>query len=117
MTPGRYDLNLYRGDTYSWRFQLWDDPARTEETDLTGVTAEAEIRDRPGGTIIAHLNCVIILPNIIDVSITTVVWSFIPDEGGVWDLELAYSDGRVRTPVAGRATVTKDVTNSEVEPP
>lgn len=115
MTPARYDLNLYRGDTYQWRFELYDDSNRLVPTDLSDCSVAAEFREASGGVKIVDFVCIVTLPNIIDMSLPVEEW---PDtaRSGVWDLELAFGDGRVRTPVAGTVTVTPDVTNSVVIP-
>jgi hypothetical protein len=112
--PGRYDLELYRGDTYAWTFKLWDrDENGTQTaTDLTGATVEAEIRDKPGGATVVHLVCVVTLPNIIDVSLTEDMWLNAP-KMGAWDLEVT-SAGGVHTYLAGKVLVTQDVTNSDL---
>ena len=111
MTPGKYDLALYRGDTYSWRFQLWEDDARTDPVDLTGVVAESEIRDKSGGAVIMTLECVVTLPNIIDVELAADLWTGAPP-AGAWDLQLTYATGEVRTVVAGKVVITPDITDS-----
>jgi hypothetical protein len=112
MLPGKYDLGLYRGDSYAWRFQLWDDADQTEETDLTGVTAAAEIRDKSAGLQIVALDCAITLPNIIDVEMTPAMWADCPTKG-IWDLQLTYTGGDVHTVVRGAVAVTPDVTDSD----
>ena len=111
MTPVKYDLDLYRGDTHAFRVVLWDDKAQTIPFDLTGAAAEAEWRDKLESTLIVNLVATISLPNIIDVSITTDIWTSAPGSG-VWDLELSWP-GRVLTVVAGSVKVTADVTNSD----
>jgi hypothetical protein len=113
MKPGVYDLSLYRGDTYRWTFKLWADPGKTQPLDLTGVTVKSEIRDKPGGPP-TLLTCTITAPptsGVIDMVLATAQWVTIP-AGGVWDMQLTYADGTVRTVVAGKVTVTADVTDS-----
>ena len=111
MTPGKYDLDLYRGDTFGFRVVLWDDDAQTVPFDLTDAAVEAEWRDKLESTLIVNLVTAVTLPNIIDVSITTDVWTNAPGSG-VWDLELSWP-GRVLTVLAGSVKVTPDVTNSD----
>jgi hypothetical protein len=113
MTPGVYPLSLYRGDSYEWQFVLWQDELKTLPVDLTGSTVEAEIRDKAAGQNVAALTCVVTLPNIIDVELPTALWTApgLPATG-VWDLEVTAPDGTVSTYVAGKVTVTADVTNS-----
>jgi len=110
--PGTYSLALYRGDTDHWQFKLWTNSQKTQPADLTGCTASAEIRDAPDGTLASTLVCDITAPNIIDVSIDAAEWTNWPPEivNGVWDLQVTYPTGDIKTVIAGRVTVTQDVT-------
>ena len=110
MTPGKYDLKLYRGDFYEWRFRLWQDKERTIAADLTGATVAAEFRDKPGGQTIVAFDCVITQPNIIDMTMTEALWTDAPS-GGAWDMEIDFPTGP-GTVLAGKVIVTEDVTNS-----
>lgn len=111
MTPGKFDLDLYRGDSYAWRFILWQDAAQTIPTDLAGATVAAEIRDKSAGNKIVELTVVATMPNIVDVSMTPTMYADCPAKG-VWDLQVTFPDGQVHTPIAGQVTVTADVTDS-----
>ena len=111
MIPGKYDLALYRGDTFRRSFTLWSDTERTVPLDLAGATAAAEIRDKSGGASIAVMGCVIEQPNIVHVSLDESAW-LQPVPSGVWDLEITFPSGDVATPVAGKVAITGDVTNS-----
>lgn len=108
---GIFDLNLYRGDSYTWRFVLWADENRTEPVDLSDATVEAEIREKSAGVSITSLDCAITLPNVIDVSVTPVMYLTIPAKA-MWDLELTFDGTRVHTPIKGAVAVTPDVTGS-----
>jgi len=109
MTPADFPLELYRGDSGHWQFKLW--AGGGFPYDLTGVTAKSQIRDRPGGTKITDLVCVITLPNIIDVQLLAAdSQNLLPK--GAWDLQITNGSGEVLTPVAGAVTVTPDVTDS-----
>jgi hypothetical protein len=110
MNPGTYNLDIYRGDTRRWQLRLWTDVAKTQATDLTGVTVIATIRDEAiGGVFELALACTVTLPNIINMLLT-------PDQSrtlpavGVWDLQLNYSNGDTFTPLKGAVVVTQDVT-------
>jgi len=117
VTPGRYPLQLYRGDTYRWKFQLWADPERTQPADLTDVEARAQIRERPGGQTVVDLQCTITLPNIIDMLLDHAGSVRLPERTGAWDLQLTYAAGDVSTVLAGPVTVTQDVTDSDQPAP
>jgi hypothetical protein len=111
MMPGTFPLVLYRGDTAHWRFTLWTDDAKTQPADLTGATAKAEIRDKPGGATIVALVCAVELPNIVTAELTAVASATLPPKG-VWDLQMTYVSGDVVTILAGTVEVTADVTDS-----
>jgi hypothetical protein len=110
MMPGSCNLNIYRGDTGRWQFNLWTDTAKTVPADLTGVIVNATIRDKPtGGSYASALTCTVTLPNIINMSITS-TQSRVEPAVGVWDLQLTYPSGDIYTVLAGAAIVTQDVT-------
>ena len=111
MTPGKYNLELYRGDSYAWRFILWADDAQTVPVDLAGATIKAEIRDKSAGAKIVELTTTATMPNIVDVAMTPTMYETCPAKG-VWDLQVTFPDGQVHTPVGGSVTVTTDVTDS-----
>jgi len=118
MQPADLPLDVYRGDTTRFQVKLWTDDGTTP-FDLTGVTAKAEIRERPAGVEITELECVITLPNIIDLALLSDDSHKIPFTKGVWDLQLTFLSGDVQTPLGGVVTVTPDVTDSTppVPPP
>jgi hypothetical protein len=109
MLPAPYDLALYRGDTLRLQFALWSDAGRTQPTDLTGVTALSQIRDKPDGKTVVELTCTITAPNIIDLYLDADDAEALPKKGA-WDLQLTWPSGDVLSPVAGKVTVTADVT-------
>jgi hypothetical protein len=104
-------LSLYRGDTHHWQFRLWDDSKKTDPTDLTGVTASAEVRSRADGTLMMTLVCSVTVPNIVDVELPAAIWDgWAGGTKGVWDLQLTYGTGRVVTVVGGSVNITADIT-------
>jgi hypothetical protein len=111
MTPAKCPLALYRGDTYSWRFVFWADRAKTIPADLSTVTPKAEIRDRPGGSLIVPLICAVELPNVITARLTATASAQLP-AAAAWDLQLTYDSGDVATVLAGPVAVTPDITDS-----
>jgi hypothetical protein len=113
MQPATLPLELYRGDSMRLRIKLFDQ--LKEPIDLTGVIPKSEIRDRPAGTQITLLDCTVTLPNIIEVFLTPTQSHQLP-ANGVWDLQLSYSSGEVKTPLAGPVKVTPDVTDSTPGP-
>jgi hypothetical protein len=109
-TPGAYNLVIYRGDTATWQFVLWEDVGKTVPFDLTGASAKAEIRSRPGGVLMVTLDVSLAMPNTVIVSLSEA--NSLTLNGGVyaWDLPVTLSSGTVQTMVAGPVTVTEDVT-------
>ena len=110
--PQQMALNLYRGDCYHWTFTFWTDPDATAPYDLTGATAKAEIRAKPGSAVLATLTCTVVEPNTVEVELLTEDSAKLSAGKAVWDLQITYPDGCVKTLVAGGVTVTADVTDS-----
>jgi hypothetical protein len=113
--PSEYDLNIYRGDTYSWQFNLWQDAAKTIPYDLTNTNVKAEIRDRPGGATVIALAPTVGSPlaNSIVLTLSAALSGTVPVGGGVWDLQLTKTTTSwVTTVVWGKVLVTDDVTDS-----
>ena len=112
MTPGKYSLSIYRGDTCRWQVKVWADDARSQPFDLTGLTARAEIRNRPAGSKISSITCRITPPNIIDLELTPALSRTLPSRG-VWDLRIVNpTNDAVGTILSGNVTVTAAVTGS-----
>jgi hypothetical protein len=109
MMPGSCNLNIYRGDTGRWQFNLWMDVAKTIPADLTGVVVNAAIKDKAlNGNFSLAPTCAVTLPNTILMSITPTQSHGLPAVG-VWDLQLTYPSTDVFTVLAGAAIVTQDV--------
>ena len=116
MTPGKFDLKIYRGDSYRYRFVMWADEDKTQPADLTGVSAKAELRVTHGGVVIGEMVLTITLPNLIDGVLTPETTSAITTKGGVWDLQLSFGGPPatdVKTVLAGAVIMTPDVTDSD----
>lgn len=110
MIPGDYPLKLYRGDSAKWRFVVWQDPNKTQPADLTDVDAAAQMRDTAGGTLIFDFVCDVVQPNFVDVAIPASLWPPTGPTKAVWDLQLTYPTGDVATILAGKVSITQDVT-------
>jgi hypothetical protein len=110
--PGNYPLTLYRGDTYAWRFLIWNNADGTDPHDLTDVVPKAEIRERPMGAVIIPLDCVVELPNAVVATLGATQSERLPSLGGRWDLRLTAIGGEVFTVLAGAVSVTPQVTDS-----
>lgn len=113
MKPGKFDLDLYRGDTYRWRFQLWMDADKTQPTDLAGITTKAEIRPKPmGNQWVVEMPTTVELPNAIIMQLTADASKKLASGKWAWDLQLTYPSGDVVTVLAGIVNVSPDVTDS-----
>ena len=111
MKPGVYNLDVYRGDSYAWRLWLWADAARTEPLDLTGCVLKSEVRDKAGGATVVELDVTVTLPNIVDLALSAADCKLCPSKG-VWDLQVTFPSGDVRTVIGGTVSVDPDVTDS-----
>jgi len=107
-------LDIYRGDSYAWKFTLWKDQAATIPFDLTGAVAKAEVRAKPGSPVLAVLACTVVQPNQVEVKLDAAQSGTLTGKA-VWDLQLTFPDTTVKTVVAGAVTVTSDVTDSLAE--
>lgn len=117
MRPGKFDLALYRGDTYRWQFRFWNDDAKTDPADLTGTSPKAEIRDKPvSNRVIVPIEVTLEAPNIINAVLTAENCAKVPAKAA-WDLQLTYAGGDVVTVIAGAVMVTPDVTDSVAASP
>jgi len=111
MQPAKLDLDLYRGDSWRMRVKLY--AQGMVPLDLTDVTAKSEIRNKPLGDTIIPLDCVITLPNVVELTLSTVNSFKLTTSCSVWDLQLTFlSSNEIKTPLAGQVSVTPDVTDS-----
>ena len=115
MLPATYPLALYRGDSYTWQFALWADTDKTQPVDLAGVTPKAELRVAPGSDPVMAMPCTVTVPNLIEMKLPAASWDdFVLTKAGaaVWDLQLTYATGEVKTIIRGDVTIAADVTDS-----
>lgn len=113
--PAQQNISIYKGDSFSFSFTLFQrdengDPT-TDPVDLTDAEAKAQIRstedsgavmaefdvehDDEGGTVTLSLG---------PVATTALV------SNGVWDVQLTYPDGTVKTYLHGNMSLVKEVT-------
>jgi hypothetical protein len=111
MTPGAFNLWIYRGDTYFWKFDLWHDMIRKYPINLVGAIAKMEIRDESGGRLRATCDCYIVTPNTVVATLSARQSEELTETDGVWDLQIN-SIGYISTVVRGTVTVEGDVTDS-----
>lgn len=103
--PGKLDVQIWRGDTWSNVFILTQDG---DPIDLSGATVKIDIRDAPGGSLVKTITGSVGGDD--DNQIT--VDELIDIDAGYywWDLEVEYVGGTVRTYLYGVFNVFQDVT-------
>jgi hypothetical protein len=107
--PVEVPLYVYRGDSRSWGFRLWEDDERTQPYDLSQVTSvRAQVRRSPDHRVAVELVCQITPPNWIFVHLSAGQSQGCPT--GRWDLQLTRPVSRVQTIIKGPVIVEPDVT-------
>jgi hypothetical protein len=108
--PAVVPLYVYRGDSRSWAFRLWEDDERTVPYNLAQVqSVAAQIRRAPDDRAAVDLVCAITLPNWVFVHLSAGQSQTTPT--GRWDLQLTWGPVvRVLTVIRGPVTVEPDVT-------
>jgi len=107
-TPGNYVLSIYRGDTHRWRFVLWADAGKTQQSDLTGAVVEAQIQMM--GSPVINLGCTVTLPNVVDALLSAPDSKKLSSGRGLWDMQVTLPSGDVTTVLRGDVMITADVT-------
>jgi hypothetical protein len=112
--PVTKNLAIYKGDTYKFSFRLKEQSGAQNYVDLTGCTAKAEIRpDHDSETVLVEFTTEV--PTQTGDDLGRVNLSLTPTEtsaaaSGVWDVQLTWPDGMVKTYLAESVVVTKEVT-------
>lgn len=109
MTPGAYSLSIYRGDSYTWQFALWGDAAKTIPISTSGAVTNAQIRNRPGGQLLAQMQTAAAPPNFVNMALDATTSRSLNPGSWSWDLQVTYTSGEVQTVLAGNVAVTEDV--------
>lgn len=107
--PNRANLAIYQGDDYGAVASITDETGAP--ADLTGCTAQAQIRVGPADTnaaIAVEMNTSI-TGSTVNISIPAALTTQMV---GIyaWDCQITRSDGSVSTILAGNAIVTQEVT-------
>ena len=107
--PARLDLKLVAGDSFRRSIVLKSSDGTP--IDLTGLTARAQIRDRPAGKLLADITTTVDAPTTGEIVLTlTTVQTRALNSHGVWDLELDGGVSNTHTIVGGEVRVLPDVT-------
>lgn len=126
MQPAPQDLTIYQGDDYSFFFRLreriWDVAAEQyvagDYVDLTGWSGKSQIRVSPQSADpvaefeVVITNQVTIKGGVILKLTNAQTAALLPalQSGGVWDVQLTNEVAEVQTFIAGKVTVTAEVT-------
>ena len=103
-------MTLYRGDSYHWQLFVWLDAGKTEPLDLTDIDVAASMKDPKAG--IVPFDCTK-TGNQIDMVLSSGVCATLTVTSSpttLWDLQLTYPSGDVKTIIGGKVSVTGDVT-------
>lgn len=108
--PIAQDLVVYRGDTGKFRVTVVDQNG--QPVDVSAATWDCDIRDTADGALIVSLTVTPVAgtPSAVDVVLTAAQSAQLA-VAGVWDLEMTLA-GEVHTLLAGKVTVTKDVSRA-----
>jgi len=118
--PVSKNLTIYKGDTYRFSFRLRErtsdgDPG--DYVDLEGVTAKAEIRAEDE-SLIAEFDTTIADQSDpdntgkVELYPSTEVTGETNFGNGVWDAQLTFPNGDVRTYLKGKVTAVKEITRA-----
>lgn len=110
--PGTANLSIYQGDDYAADVTVFE-ADNTTPADLTGYTAQAQIRTQAGDSCAnpaATFAVTIVLPNTITIQLSHDQTKALTRSGYVWDLQAINADGWITTLLAGSVQVTREVT-------
>lgn len=111
MIPGKYNPRFVQGDT--WEFSVNVQDANETAFDLTGYTAQSQLREHASSVSAAiTLTCEIETPTngIIKVTGDKDSTSAVTAGKYAWDLQITYVSGEIYTILAGTFTVLAEVT-------
>jgi hypothetical protein len=118
----KVSLAIRQGETFD-KTVTWKAGSPAAAVDLTGCTARADVRAKPGAAVVllsmTTENGRIVLGDaagtiriLLSAAITA---EMAVTRGAVWDLEIVYPDDTVRPLLAGSVSVTQEVTRPEGE--
>jgi hypothetical protein len=107
-TPQAVPLTLYRGDDFFLDLEVTDPGGAA--ADLTGATAEAQIRASAADVAVLASFDATVTGNVVSLHLPSVEAANLTTKTAAWDCQLTDSDGIVSTLAAGPVTITADVT-------
>jgi hypothetical protein len=105
------DLGIYQGD--DWAAMVTVKNADGTDADLTGYTAQSQIRTGPADQvweISAEITCAVVPPNQISLSLTSAQTGQLEQPNYCWDLQITSPANIITTILAGNVTVQPEVT-------
>lgn len=118
MTAFKYNLDIDQGTTFSEKV-VWKTGALKIPVDLTGCTANAQIREKIGSdSILLELSTVnggIILGGItgeIEFYLPPIITNDISWKHGVYDMKIYFPNGKIIKKLYGSVTITQTVTQT-----
>ena len=113
--PAKLDIDIYQGDTFELIFRL-KTPAGSY-VNLTGATAKAQVRATAATTsVLAEFTASVLTQTgdtlggvklLLSSAQTTLL-----NANGAWDVQVTFSDGTVKTYLAGTVTLIKEITRA-----
>lgn len=107
-------LNIYRGDDFGQDFIFYSDDEMTTPIDLTGYTAEAQLRDQPNrnGELLADFTIVDseLASGQVSIQLTPAETAALEKNKAYYDLQLTSPTGTINTWAVGEALISGDVT-------
>lgn len=115
MIPVGRNLTLYQGDSFDFTFRLRQknsDGTAGDYVDLTGVTPKAQIRATQDDSAVLMEFTAALTSNPGEVTLTLTPTQTAALANGVWDVQLTFPDGQVKTYLAGTIKAIKEVTRA-----
>lgn len=115
--PAKIDLEIKPGSVFTRSLTCWsaydEDLGTGTEEDLTGWTAKAHVRSRPGGSLILNLNPTITAPatGVVSISIPRATTTVLRPGKYYWDLWLKTPGGVDIEVCAGNCLVEQKITD------
>lgn len=110
--PASKNLTFYQGDSFSLKFRL-KNPDTDVYLDLAGCTPKAQVRaNADDASVMVEFTAALgSNPGEVVLSLTPVQTAALTLPG-VWDVQLTFPDGSVRTYLAGTTKVVKEITRA-----
>ncbi len=113
--PVGKNISIYQGDSFELAFTLYEklpDGSQGDAIDLTGATVTSEIRATvdAASPLVAFTGTHNSTGGKVTLVLSALQTTGLPATGGVWDVQVEYPNGDVKTYLAGTVSVTKEVT-------